>query len=210
MSDIKHTPEPWRVELKNVPIADTGDYDGVVQIFAGDAKQPIIEIWDESDEAEENARRIVACVNSCAGIPTDLLEVIQDFEKAGVQTINSVMLQRDAAWEEIRAIRNAIKADPQEATSDEVERVVAQRAKLEKQRDELLAVLKITRSNIASLGPAGAIEPYMPYREWLSQVDAAIASVNTDHIVEPTEMVETSAPAIVFYPAGSLGEEVQP
>lgn len=70
----EHTPEPWRVELVNHALGDTGDYEGVVEIRSGDAKRPMIEIWDDSDEAEANARRIVACVNACAGIPTDDLE----------------------------------------------------------------------------------------------------------------------------------------
>ena len=71
---MSHTPEPWRVELKNVPLGDTGDYEGVVEIFSGDAKRPIIQFWDESEEAEANARRIVSAVNACAGISTELLE----------------------------------------------------------------------------------------------------------------------------------------
>lgn len=40
---------------------------------------------------------------------------------------------------------------------------------------ELLEALKITRGNIASLGPAGALTPYTSYQEWLAMVDAAIA-----------------------------------
>lgn len=57
MSENKHTPEPWRVELVNHALGDTGDYEGVVEIRAGDAKRPMIEIWSDSDEAEANARR---------------------------------------------------------------------------------------------------------------------------------------------------------
>ena len=40
---------------------------------------------------------------------------------------------------------------------------------------ELLEALKITRGNIASLGPAGALTPYTPYQEWLAMVDDVIA-----------------------------------
>lgn len=68
MSENKHTPEPWRVELVNHALGDTGDYEGVVEIRAGDAKRPMIEIWSDSDEAEANARRIVACVNALEGL----------------------------------------------------------------------------------------------------------------------------------------------
>lgn len=74
MSENKYTPEPWRVELVNHALGDTGDYEGVVEIRAGDAKRPMIEIWSDSDEAEANARRIVACVNACAGCATEILE----------------------------------------------------------------------------------------------------------------------------------------
>lgn len=42
-------------------------------------------------------------------------------------------------------------------------------------RKELLEALQITRGNIASLGPAGALTPYTSYQEWLAMVDAAIA-----------------------------------
>ncbi|MFN4037330.1 hypothetical protein [Comamonas aquatica] len=40
---------------------------------------------------------------------------------------------------------------------------------------DLLEALQITRGNIASLGPAGALTPYTSYQEWLAMVDAAIA-----------------------------------
>lgn len=40
---------------------------------------------------------------------------------------------------------------------------------------DLLEALRITRGNVASLGPAGALEPYAPYRVWLAMIDDAIA-----------------------------------
>lgn len=40
---------------------------------------------------------------------------------------------------------------------------------------DLLEALQITRGNIASLGPSGALTPYTPYQEWLAMVDAVIA-----------------------------------
>lgn len=46
---------------------------------------------------------------------------------------------------------------------------------------ELLEALRITRGNVASLGPAGALEPYAPYREWLAMIDAAIAKATGEH-----------------------------
>lgn len=44
---------------------------------------------------------------------------------------------------------------------------------------ELLEALQITRGNIARLGPAGALKPYMPYQEWLAMVDAVIAKATS-------------------------------
>jgi hypothetical protein len=38
----------------------------------------------------------------------------------------------------------------------------------------MLGALKVTRGNIASLGPAGALGPYESYVVWLRVVDEAI------------------------------------
>jgi hypothetical protein len=40
---------------------------------------------------------------------------------------------------------------------------------------EMLEVLRTTAGNIRSLGPAGAIEPFTPYLEWLRVVEEVIA-----------------------------------
>lgn len=99
MSQQQHTQEPWRVELVNHALGDTGDYEGFVEIRAGDAKRPMIEIWDDSDEAEANARRIVACVNACAGIDTELLGIIADNDKTLAGVIAELEKQRDELLE---------------------------------------------------------------------------------------------------------------
>lgn len=54
---------------------------------------------------------------------------------ATVDKIFEVIEQRDNAWLELRQIREAIKANPEESTLDEVLRVASG-------RDELLASLK--------------------------------------------------------------------
>ncbi len=60
---IEHTPEPWHQcaepELGALIL---------------DGKQRAIGDCDGPPNAHENARRIVACVNACAGIPTEELE----------------------------------------------------------------------------------------------------------------------------------------
>lgn len=40
---------------------------------------------------------------------------------------------------------------------------------------DMLEALRICRSNVASIGPAGALEPYAEYREWLKMLDEVIA-----------------------------------
>ena len=62
-----YTPEPWAYHRT---------LGGEMLVFAP-AHRAIAEVWGDyrgSIEERENARRIVACVNFCAGIPTDELE----------------------------------------------------------------------------------------------------------------------------------------
>ena len=87
------------------------------------------------DKQRGIVRRIVACFNACAGFST---EVLEDAISEGRGVIRALQLQRDVAWEEAREIREAIKANPEESTADEVRRVVAQ-------RDDLLAYAKNLR-----------------------------------------------------------------
>lgn len=75
MSESKHTPEPWEfgygqtrefgmclgIGLNNAP-----DWHVVAVVSPADSV-------NHADEA--NARRIVACVNACAGVDTECLEV---------------------------------------------------------------------------------------------------------------------------------------
>ena len=63
-----HTPEPWNG--KRIGIA--------VHYF--ESIDVEIALTGKSDEAMANARRIVACVNACAGISTDRLEKAKQLE----------------------------------------------------------------------------------------------------------------------------------
>lgn len=76
--------------------------------------------------------------------------------------------------------------------------------KLTAQRDELLTICEELQESAEYWSeyfvPIGIVD----------RLDAAIAGVKGNHIVESNNMVETTAPAIVFFPAGSLGEEVTP
>lgn len=63
MSENKHTAEPWAVKGATIRTADGIGIDVIATMQV--SNQPF---WDE------DARRIVACVNACAGCATKVLE----------------------------------------------------------------------------------------------------------------------------------------
>jgi hypothetical protein len=104
MKKTKHTPEPWKSTG-----ADQNDEYGVWSV---DGRNCIAEGLTAA-----NARRIVACVNACAGIPTEVMEIPDNDPRA---------LQMDR----LRIFYARLEA-AQKGCID-----------LESQRDELLAALK--------------------------------------------------------------------
>jgi hypothetical protein len=86
MSD-KHTPEPWQwTSEKGEPYVFCDDEDiyrthAELRDAHGDLLLACWEEWDDDSGvfvSAEVARRIVACVNACEGIPTVMLESIED------------------------------------------------------------------------------------------------------------------------------------
>lgn len=70
----KHTSEPWSQRDQYVRAPAKGKLTPhIAQICCGNTARP-------TEQELANARRIVACVNACAGIPTEALEtgVISD------------------------------------------------------------------------------------------------------------------------------------
>jgi hypothetical protein len=65
-------------------------------------------------------------------------------EQVNGGTVNDALDARDTAWAELREIREAIAANPEESTADEVRRVVSQ-------RDKLLAALEDSLTMIGRL-----------------------------------------------------------
>lgn len=106
MSNQQHTPEP--LHYMPLPAAD-----GTYMVLGGQGQDYGLVA---SCTTEEDARRIVACVNACAGIPTELLELAAEFDAAG----------EDAVWEPPHPIF----------------RMASDNDRLAKQRDELLAALE--------------------------------------------------------------------
>lgn len=87
MSENKHTPEPWAYY-------DDRKSTGRIEIV-GLGKTVSRIYLSVPDEDVANARRIVACVNACAGIDTELLEIIADNDKTLAGVIANVEKQRD-------------------------------------------------------------------------------------------------------------------
>lgn len=86
---MEHTPTPWIIG------ANGKIYGNEIRLDAQPVCNPNTENTDGCDKA--NARRIVACVNACEGIPTELLEQGAGFwEKS-----NSHDQERDAAFADL-------------------------------------------------------------------------------------------------------------
>jgi hypothetical protein len=81
---MSHTKEPWRIDPRAaMRIVASKDTTVASSACSGLAK----------DEWEDNARRIVACVNACAGIDTVQLEMLDVV--SALDSLNKVRAQRD-------------------------------------------------------------------------------------------------------------------
>lgn len=95
MSENKHTPEPWAIDPDDRPnmhwnnhIVSEANPNIAICFMAHDGTE-------QNERGEANARRVVACVNACAGIDTELLEIIADNDKTLAGVIANVEKQRD-------------------------------------------------------------------------------------------------------------------
>ena len=94
---MNHTKEPWIIVPggrldPEVIITTQHRLDGRKAEICG---MDVEFTGHHGDEQKANTRRIVACVNACAGIPTDTLETIPSWSSAGVKTLADVVKQRD-------------------------------------------------------------------------------------------------------------------
>jgi hypothetical protein len=74
-----------------------------------------------------------------------------------------------------------------------------------KQRDDLRTALEKARCSLAIYARTDKAA-----KKATSDIDTAIAIASVKSYGKPEKTAETEVPAIVFYPAGSLGEEVEP
>lgn len=82
---MSHTPEPWYLDAFGVYLcADDEDGDAFVVMSA--SKNVLVGEW------EDNIRRALACVNACAGIPTEELEGDFVRELVSIASAASVIL----------------------------------------------------------------------------------------------------------------------
>lgn len=100
--DNKHTPEPWVASIE--PNKKEWGIDAGKWGIAICADAP------GDGTAEGNARRIVACVNACAGIPTELLEDARCWAEAGIETATSLRKQRDELLAALEKCRKELSA----------------------------------------------------------------------------------------------------
>ena len=77
---------------------------------------------------------------------TMMQAVGEDGPKSVVEAIDTIKAERDTAWRELREIREAISANPEESTADEVRRFVVERDALAAQVEVLSTWLKVCAS----------------------------------------------------------------
>lgn len=93
-----HTKEPWVLDKYGHPKVEMNNV--VVSGFTLSA----------SELAETNTHRILACVNACAGIPTERLEILDASDaKASVDSMLQWLDQRNAVTKQRNELLAALK-----------------------------------------------------------------------------------------------------
>ena len=77
---MEHSPEPWEQQGVFIVVNGISIHEARQRKqYEGSPRYPELLQQDEA-----NARRIVACVNACAGIPTEVLEDVTGLYKISV------------------------------------------------------------------------------------------------------------------------------
>lgn len=133
----KHTPEPWAVERAHD--IDAIAWVGQFAVLPVDHATKVMR-----GNTEEDARRIVACVNACRGLPTDELE-----QKGLITAVGTQLLAADDRAEgqgrEIRRLAS-IAADAENQLADMLN-----------QRGELLDAAGILADRLFEVPPGADI-----------------------------------------------------
>lgn len=83
----EHTKEPWSVDPRALLRIRA---DGDITICSCGTTDSIRDQW------EQNARRIVACANACAGIPTGMLEAAGQSAVIALRPVDELVAERNA------------------------------------------------------------------------------------------------------------------
>ena len=106
MNENKYTPEPWRTDAECGFPQDIHDSKGNLFLRCGSD-------FDNEIYGEANARRIVACVNACAGVDTEFLEEapigIFASKYGSPGYIDQLEKQRDELLKALENTHNALK-----------------------------------------------------------------------------------------------------
>jgi hypothetical protein len=118
MKEQKHTPEPWLIGAYN------GRYEIVGEPESGEMIVRTIERRKDVGGLEvelANARRIVACVNACAGITSEELEwIARSGGMLGPRAdIERIAKQRDQLLAALKSLRDGSRIDSAGNTNDD-------------------------------------------------------------------------------------------
>ncbi len=99
---MSHTPEPWSFEVTDEHDEYSCDVFDSNELSIIDGSNGLI--------TEANARRIVACVNACAGIPTGVLAIVGAFGGFGRDNmVQHATKQRDELLAAMIEAREALQ-----------------------------------------------------------------------------------------------------
>ena len=232
MSENKHTPEPWHLcEVEN----ETGRIKHLVPV---DSEKLSLLTIVENDQGtfaaiynDEDARRIVACVNACKGIPTELLERFKTIV-GSMDEVSKIEKQRDELLAVLEFMFERISEPPEANCSCHLSPPFAhpKRQQLEQQVTELIAERDAAMKDaerwrtVELLMFLGNVELNQDedggYKILLfpaeNIVDQGWEGNSPEQVVDavkcygqPEKSAKTEVQSIVFFPAGSLGEEIE-
>jgi hypothetical protein len=130
MSEAKHTPEPWNLFNRGQETFPGIESEGGFSVVIwGDEDDDAGVRGDTHDKALANAKRIVSCVNKCAGInPEAVPEMVKALERA-VSQMSSDATCIDGEFGSCRSL------EEMEADGDLPEALVLARAALAKAKE---------------------------------------------------------------------------
>jgi len=158
----EHTKEPWH----------TGKNHNAERFIYGEDGWAVAECVQSKDKMFANARRIVACVNACAGYETEYLENLVFLGDTILNRINENVKELNLADQQCEELHREVTA----LKSGLYDSVLP---KIMQQRDELLTGLKVAKIELEIQGCAD-LEPddvgYLNYKTVINAIEKAEAT----------------------------------